>query len=45
MLAEKKVPGRKTIVTSAIDRMCWESRLVALAISMFVSSCVCGYKG
>lgn len=33
----KKVPGRKTIVTIAMDLMCRESRLVANAIWTFVS--------
>jgi hypothetical protein len=36
-LTAKKVPGKKTIVTSAIDLMTRESRLVAKAISTFVS--------
>ena len=40
-LTAKNVPGKNTIVTSAMDRMCFESRLVANAISTFVSPCPC----
>jgi hypothetical protein len=40
-LTAKNVPGKNTIVTTAMDRMCFESRLVANAISTFVSPCPC----
>lgn len=40
-LTAKKVPGKKTIVTKAIDLICFESLLVANAISTFVSPCAC----
>lgn len=40
-LTAKNVPGRKTIVKSAMERMCFDSRLVDSAISTLVSPCAC----
>ena len=40
-LTAKNVPGKNTIVTTAMDRMYFESRLVANVIATFVSPCPC----
>jgi len=41
MLTAKKVPGRNTMVTSAMDRIWLESSPLAVAISMLVSPWDC----
>lgn len=41
VLAAKKVPGRNTMVTSAMDRMCRESRRISSAMCTLVSPLAC----